>query len=109
MFCLHCTFLPYLTFPACFMCRFSLQRHQGELFTMGYRLSRVLPTRPAGLGGTAGSSSKLKQFTFAPVETQGGFFKMAVEFQPSTTVHILEVRPGEGSESCRALTTALAG
>lgn len=41
--------------------------------------------------GAAGGSGRMCQFAFTPVETLGGSFSIHVEYQPATTVHILEV------------------
>jgi hypothetical protein len=80
------------------------KRHGGELFNTSYTLSttadpsmqplHIWPQQQQqGLGAAAagGNGGRLCQFAFTPVETLGGAFSIHVEYQPATTVHILEV------------------
>jgi hypothetical protein len=92
---------PYRMYRAC-------KRHGGELFNTSYTLSTTADPslqpmqhwpqqqqhHMAGAAGSVASSSnggRLCQFAFTPVETLGGAFSIHVEYQPATTVHILEV------------------
>lgn len=82
------------------------KRHGGELFNTSYTLSTTadpsMQLQPwaqqqqqsaAAPGGSSSSSGgRMCQFAFTPVETLGGAFSIHVEYQPATTVHILEVR-----------------
>lgn len=102
--------------PAYRMYRAS-KRHGGELFNTKYTLNTTadpsmqpwpqqhgqqqgagLSRSPAAAGGRKGGSGgsngggHMCQFAFTPVETLGGSFSLHVEYQPATTVHILEVR-----------------
>jgi hypothetical protein len=91
------------------------KRHGGELFNTSYTLSTTAdpsmqPMHPwpqqqqqaqrsaahAGGGPSSSSSSgpqggRMCHFAFSPVETLGGSFSIHVDYQPATTVHILEV------------------
>jgi hypothetical protein len=83
------------------------KRHGGELFNTSYTLSttadpsmqplHIWPQQQqqglsAAAAGGGGIGGRLCQFAFSPVETRGGAFSIHVEYQPATTVHILEVR-----------------
>lgn len=75
---------------------FAVQRQRGSNFTIGYRVTGTFPKRPASsMPGSSVSSSSSKarsmqQFEFAPVETPYGKFKISVNFQPASTVTLLE-------------------
>jgi hypothetical protein len=86
------------------------KRHGGELFNTNYSLSTTADpsmqlhpwpqqhqqqqqSAAAGPGSSSsGGGGRMCQFAFTPVETLGGAFSIHVEYQPATTVHILEVR-----------------
>jgi len=63
-----------------------LQRQRGANFTLGYRLHSTLPGRAAG----ASSARRLQSFRFGGVDTPYGQFRISVDYQPASTVTILE-------------------
>lgn len=86
------------------------KRHGGELFNTSYGLSTtadpsILPLHQwasqqqqqqqqassAAAGINSSNGGRMCQFGFTAVETPGGSFSIHVEYQPATTVHILEV------------------
>lgn len=64
----------------------SSQRQRGANFTLGYRLHSTLP----GRAGSTSGSRRLQSFRFGGVDTPYGQFRISVEYQPTSTVTILE-------------------
>lgn len=64
----------------------SPQRQRGANFTLGYRLHSTLPGRAGGAPG----SRRLQSFRFGGVDTPYGQFRISVDYQPASTVTILE-------------------
>ncbi|PRW58175.1 autophagy-related 13 [Chlorella sorokiniana] len=62
------------------------KRQRGANFTLGYRLHSTLP----GRAGSAGGSRRLQSFRFGGVDTPYGQFRISVDYQPASTVTILE-------------------
>ncbi|KAI7836686.1 hypothetical protein COHA_009462 [Chlorella ohadii] len=62
------------------------KRQRGANFTLGYRLHSTLPGRAAG----ASSARRLQSFRFGGVDTPYGQFRISVDYQPASTVTILE-------------------
>lgn len=60
-----------------------VQRDRGASFSIRYRIANVL-------GGAAKPGTRLQRFAFAPILTPQGSFSLAVDYQPSATVTILE-------------------
>lgn len=65
------------------------KRHQGRLCRLDYRILRQAQRGSIG-GARSVDTPRLQQFSFAPVDTPSGCFKVSVEYQPSATVHVLE-------------------
>ena len=51
-----------------------------------YCISRGAP----GAGSAGAVSGRMGHFAFAPVETQHGSFRMAVDYAPSSTITVLK-------------------
>lgn len=76
-------YAPHAALPHCA----SLQRQRGANFTLGYRLHSTLPGRGAA---AAPGARRMQSFRFGGVDTPYGQFRIAVDFQPASTVTILE-------------------
>lgn len=63
------------------------QRQRGANFSLGYRLHSTLPGR--GAPGAPGTR-RMQAFSFGGVDTPYGQFRIGVDYQPASTVTILE-------------------
>eukprot|EP00887_Chlorella_sp_A99_P005492 scaffold1.g5492.t1 len=75
-----CLLPAYRMYRAC-------KRQRSASFGIGYRLHSTLPGRAAG---AAPGMRRLQHFAFAPVDTPYGQFRASVDYQPASTVTILE-------------------
>lgn len=71
----------------CVHCLPSLQRQRGASFSLGYRLHSTLPGSSAA---AAPGARRLQSFRFGPVDTPYGQLRIGVDYQPASTVTILE-------------------
>ena len=73
--------------PAAPHCLLPLQRQRGSNFTIGYRLHSTLPGSSAA---AAPGARRMRTFKFGGVDTPYGQFRISVDYQPPSTVTILE-------------------
>ena len=63
-----------------------MQQERGGSMALQYRISRGMP----GAGSTGACPARMERFAFAPVETQHGSFRMAVDYASASTVTVLK-------------------